>query len=339
MSIRPSSSADVARLLTELASGDPQRRDLAVARLAVIGPRALTPLLALAGDASRHLHARMAAFEVLEAIGDSRALAVSAAALAGSSDELAVAAIGVLGPIARGTDARATKAFDRLAALATSADVATSRRLAALAALEGQPESVLKPLYTALSQDPASRVVARVTRRQTGAVEPLETLVTSGLPADPRVVAAVARDDGEKAPLKTLTRAIELVRAREARASDAAIKNQWTVVRGVLHQHLAARGSRLAVYDLRETLEAATGPLPVGFLSAAAVVGDVRCLVPLARAWVDAPAGDRWWRDHLAEAFRAIVTREALTRRHPTLKQILEKWPSAGVLVAAAKLR
>jgi hypothetical protein len=339
MSIRPSSSTDVARLMTELTSGEAQRRDLAVARLAVIGPRAMTPLLGVAADTAREPAARAAAFEALEAIGDSRALAAATAALTDASEDVAVAAIGVLGPIARGKDARGTKAFDRLAALATSADAPTARRLAALAALEGQPEALLKPLYAALSKDPASRVVARVTRRQTGAVEPLETLVATGLPADPDVVAAVARDDGERAPLKTLTRAIEAVRAREARAADPAVKDKWRVVRGVLHQHLAARGSRLAVYDLREALEGATGPLPVGFLSAAAVVGDVACLMPLARAWVDAPSDDRWWRDHLAEAFRAIVTREGLVRRHPALKQILEKWPSTGVLVAAAKLK
>lgn len=337
MSIHPSSAADVARLVTELTSGDAQRRDLAVARLAVIGPRAITPLLAIAGAATGAVPARVAAFEALEAIGDSRALAAATSALADASDDVAVAAIGALGPLARGKDSRATKAFERLAALATASDAPTARRLAALAALEGQPEKLLKPLYEALARDPASRVVARVTRRQTGAVEPLETLVANGLPTDPEVVAAVARDDGERAPLRTLTRAIEAVRAREARAADPATREKWTVVRGVLHQHLAARGSRLALYDLREALDGAVGPLPVGFLSAAAVVGDAGCLLPLARVWVDAPADDRWWRDHVTEAFRAIVTREAITRRHPTLKQILEKWPAAGVLVAMAK--
>jgi hypothetical protein len=75
----------------------------------------------------------------------------------------------------------------------------------------------------------------------------------------------------------------------------------------------------------------------VGFLSAAAVIGDFSCLMPLARAWVESDQDDRWWREHLAEAFGAIVAREALTRRHPALKLILERWPSTGVLVAAAK--
>jgi hypothetical protein len=337
MSIRPSSAADVTRLLAELAGDDTQRRDLAVARLAVIGPRAITPLLSIASAATRAVPARVAAFEALEAIGDSRALPAATSALADASDDVAMAAIGVLGPIARGSDARATKAFDRLAALATSADAPTARRLAALAALDGQPEALLRPLYEALAKDPASRVVARVTRRQAGAVEPLETLVSRGLPVDPDVVASVARDDGERAPLKTLTQAIAAVRTREAGAADAGVKAKWTVARGVLHQHLAARGSRLAVFDLRETLEGAKGPLPVGFLSAAAVVGDVGCLLPLARAWADSAPEDRWWRDHVAEAFRAIVMREGLTRRHPVLKQILEKWPGAGVLVAMGR--
>jgi len=180
-------------------------------------------------------------------------------------------------------------------------------------------------------------VVTRVTRRQAGAVEPLETLVERGLPQDPDVVAAVAREDGDRAPLTTLKLAIEAVRTRQEHAADAESRARWAVVRGILHQHLAARGSRLALYDLREALEGATGPLPVGFLSAAAVMGDAACLMALARMWVESAPDDRWWRDHLAEAFGAIVGRESITRRHPILRQILERWPSTGPLVAMAK--
>lgn len=337
MSIRPSSSSDVARLIAELTSGDTQRREMALARLAVIGPRAVTPLVAVATNPEQRPDARVASFEALEAIGDGRAITAAIAAIAEPNESVAVAAIGVLGRLAREQDARATRAFDRLAALALSAEGATALRLAALTALEGQPERLLKPIYAALAKDPASRVVARVTRRQAGAVEGLDTLVATGLPADPEVVAAVAREDGDRAPLTTLKRAIEAVRARQEQAANETERERWAVVRGVLHQHLAARGSRLALYDLREALERATALLPVGFLSAAAVVGDTACLTPLARAWVESAPEERWWRDHLAEAFGAIVTREALTRRHPVLKQILERWPSAGALVAMAK--
>ena len=337
MSIRPSSSADVARLMAELTSGEAQRREMALARLAVIGSRATTALVAVANDSAQHPDARVAAFEALEAIGDGRALAPALAALVAPNESVAAAGVGVLGRLAREKDARGTRAFDQLAALALSSGTATVIRLAALTALEGQPERLLKPIYAALAKDPASRVVARVTRRQAGALESLEVLVTKGLPADPDIAAAVARDDGERAPLTVLKRAVEAVRTREAQASDVATREKWTAVRGMLHQHLASRGSRLALYDLREGLEGATGLLPAGFLSAAAVVGDATCLTPLARAWVESTPHDRWWRDHLAEAFTAIVTREALTRRHPLLKLILERWPAAGVLVAAAR--
>lgn len=337
MAIRKSAATDIARLIEELTSGDSQRRALAGARLAVIGPRATTALLTVGADSTQAVAARVTALEALAAIGDGRAASLAhTLSTAPGDDALAVAAIELLGQIARGKDARATRAFDRLASLVTSGEAATTRRLAGLTALEGQPEKLLQPLYEALSRDPASRVVARVTRRQTGAVESLDGLVAQGLPGDPDVVAAIVRDDGEKAALITLKKAVEATRMRERSAREAD-RPRWITVRGALHQHLAARNSRLALYDLRETLEQAGGPLPVGFLSAAAVIGDAACLAPLAQAWVTTPTDDRWWREHLADAFRSIVTREGLTRRHPALKKILEKWPGAGVLVAMAR--
>ncbi|MEO6222276.1 MAG: hypothetical protein ABIP90_03435 [Vicinamibacterales bacterium] len=323
--------------MTELVSGDLQRRQMALARLAVIGSRATTALVSVASDNAQGDDARVAAFEALEAIGDGRAISAAINTLTGSNEPVAVAAVGVLGRLARDKDARATRAFDQLASLALSSGAAPVIRLAALTALEGQPERLLKPIYAALAKDPASKVVARVTRRQAGGVESLESLVAMGLPADPEVIAAVARDDGDRTPLMALKRAVDAVRAIEAKTTDTPTRERWTVVRGVLHQQLGARGSRLALYDLREALEGATYRLPVGFLSAAAVVGDTACLTPLARAWVESAHDDRWWRDHLAEAFRAIVAREALPRRHPALRSLLERWPAAGVLVAAAR--
>ena len=119
-------------------------------------------------------------------------------------------------------------------------------------------------------------------------------------------------------------------------SSDLGAREGWQAVRGLLHQHLAARGSRLAVYDLKETLTGMTGPLPVGFLAAAAAVGDADCLEPLAHAWLNA-TDDAWWRAHLTEAFAAIVKREAIGRRHAAIKRILERHPAAGQLAALAK--
>ncbi len=340
MSIKRSASADIARLIDELVSGDAQRRELASARLSVIGSRATTALLALATDPARPTVVRTTALETLQAIGDSRAAPLATTlAIDPGDDALAVAAIDLLGQVARGQDARATRAFDRLASIAVSSDASTTRRLASLTALEGQPEGLLRPLYESLAKDPASKVVARATRRQAGAVEPLESLVARGLPGEADVIGAVVRDDGEQAPLTTLKKAIEAIRTREHAAASTEERARWAVVRGAVHQLLAARNSRLGLYDLRETLEQARGPLPVGFLSAAAAVGDTACLTPLAAAWMETPPDDRWWREHLADAFRSIVIREGLTRRHAVLTKILARWPGAGVLVAMAKTK
>jgi hypothetical protein len=337
MTIRRSASADIARLIEEFVSGDTHRRELASARLAVIGSRATTALLGLATDAARPTIVRTSALETLQAIGDSRAAALAHTLAAEPGDDaLAVAAIDLLGQIARGADTRATRAFDRLASIVVASEASTTRRLASLTALEGQPENLLKPLYESLAKDPASKVVARATRRQAGAVESLDTLVSRGLPGDPDIIGAVVREDGDTTPLTTLKKAIDAIRLRE-RAATGDDRARWAVVRGAVHQLLAARNSRLGLYDLRETLEQAKGPLPVGFLSAAAVVGDAACLTPIAAAWMDTSPDDRWWREHLADAFRSIVTREGLTRRNPVLTKILAKWPGAGVLVAMAR--
>jgi hypothetical protein len=192
-------------------------------------------------------------------------------------------------------------------------------------------------VYGALAGDASPSVAARATRHATaGAAQSLESALENELPDDPAVVAAMIHEDAESAKVTALRTLVEAIRSKERRAPEE-IRNGWTAARGQVHGVLAARGSRLALYDLRETLEQAAGPLPVGFLAAAAAVGDAGCLEPLAAAWITASPDERWWRDHLAEAFGAIVKREALTRRHPVLKKILERQPAAAVLVAIAR--
>lgn len=336
MSILP--SADTARLIAELSSTDSLRRETAIARLSVIGSRAVTRLLSLAGDEAAPVHARLGALTALETIGDPRTSAL-ARALSGAADvRLAVAAIGVLGVLAQGDDPQADKAFDRLTSLALDASIDSDRRVAACRALEGMPANVVSPILDALKTESSPAVQAHATRAQAAAHQPIESLSEKGLPSDPAVVAAIVREEGADAPLTLLRSLVDRVRDRERAAKSPATRAQWKAARGLLHQHLAARNSRLAVYDLRETLAESSDPLPVGFLAAAAAVGDAACLEPLAASWL-AATGDRWWRDHLAEAFAAIVKREKITRRHATLRKILERWPSAGQLVAAAPLR
>jgi hypothetical protein len=250
----------------------------------------------------------------------------------------------VLARIARGSGAGATRAFEQLTAITLDTSASVERRLAALtglsgpasAALSAREARVLAPIFDALRTDASSRIRARAKRREAGATQSIEALVDGegpGLPDDPAMAAALVRDDGPAARVTALRRAIEVVRDRERDATIVA-REQWSGVRGLLHQQLASRDSRLAVFDLRESFASAERPLPAGFVAAAAAVGDSTCLEPLAAAWVR--ASDPWWRDHLFEAFRAIVRREGLTRRHAHLKKILEKWPSAGALVASA---
>jgi hypothetical protein len=102
--------------------------------------------------------------------------------------------------------------------------------------------------------------------------------------------------------------------------------------RAAAHAVLAGRGSRIALYDLRETLEAAGDPLPVEFLTALTEVGDATCLEAIAAAYTKARStrGDDWWRSHLADAFRAIVKREKITKRHAVMKKIEKRWPQAA---------
>jgi hypothetical protein len=104
---------------------------------------------------------------------------------------------------------------------------------------------------------------------------------------------------------------------------------------------LAARGSTVALYDLRETIERGE-QAPVEMIAAIAAIGDKTCLEPIAAAYTrlaeqparqspeqGAPASD-WWREHLAVAFRTIAAREKLNERHAVTKRLRARWPQAA---------
>jgi hypothetical protein len=122
--------------------------------------------------------------------------------------------------------------------------------------------------------------------------------------------------------LPHLLKIVERVRERER--SESAGRGAWAATRAAAHVALAQRGSRIAIYDLRESLETANAPLPVEFLTALSLAGDASCLEAIAGA--HARARDAWWRHHLADAFRTIAAREKLTRRHAVMKRIAKKW-------------
>ena len=138
------------------------------------------------------------------------------------------------------------------------------------------------------------------------------------LPDEPGAASRGCADRARStAPLGALQKMIDAVASdRRIAAGRTPSAINGVPRRGALHQALALRGSRVAVYDLRETIEEAREPLPVSFLAALHVVGDESCVESLAAAYARTPSEEARWRHQLGAAFRAIASREKITRRH-----------------------
>jgi hypothetical protein len=333
MVIKASASAEI-RVLIEALGGD---NDVAVARLAIIGPRAVERLAA-AYDATSDRATRVAILQALAPIGDPRSGIVARKAVTEGGD-VAVAGAGVLRALLNSPKASAaTDALDALVALALDA---TANRLLRLAAFEGfqdLPDDVRTSVANALRDDPDRSLRARALSGtgdadETDAMWRMATETDKArLPEDPRPLRNALAVRGTTAPLGVLQKLIDVVRAKESEARAASKRQAWQSLRGSLHQTLALRGSRVALYDLRESVETASGRLPVSFLAALHLVGDSSCLEPLAAAWDRCAPDDEWWRHQLSSAFRAITRREKITRRHAILKRLAARWPNAPFL-------
>jgi len=339
VAIRTSSAAQIDALVAALSAANAITREAAVARLAVIGPRAIDRLVALATSTASPV-ARVAAFAALEAIADPRALDPALRGLDDADAAVAAAAVAVTGVFLRG--ARGATVVDRLTAMALDPARPEPLRVAALTALGGLSRAAMGPVLTALAGDPSAAIRAEAEAQRTDAApNPLKTLTRAaedGLPDDPAVLRGVIVRAGSTAPLPLLLRIVERVRERES-AEPGGRRPAWTTTRVAAHAALARRGSRLALYDMRELLEGATGPLPGEFLAALSQVGDASCLEAVASAHARSSGSgfsrSDWWRQHLAEAFRAIVVREGINRRHAVVKKIEKRWPGTWALVVS----
>jgi len=329
MVIKASAATEIRQLIAALGGDDDVRREAAIARLTVIGARAVDGLRRAYADTSDR-ETRVAVLRALEPIGDRRTVAIARGAIAEGGD-LALAAAAALrvlldsphGPT--GTDA-----LDIL--VATALDPSAERRVR-LAALQVMPAGVRARVAEALQADPDPGLKARagdLPRDAAAADAVWQDALEGRLPDTPAALRDAAESRAAAAPLSALQRMIDAVRSREGAVENAAKRAAWRTVRGALHQTLALRDSRVAVYDLRESLEDARGPLPTSFLAALHVVGDQSCLEPLAAAYARTPAGNARWRVQLAAAFRAIARREKVTRRHAVVKRISARWPEAG---------
>jgi hypothetical protein len=296
--IRASSARQIEALLADLAATSDVIREAAVARLTLIGGRAVERLIALA-DSPASIAARAAAFRTLEATADPRALEPALRAVGDADPEVAAAAIGVARRFLRG--ARGAAAVDRLTATVLDLARPDSVRVAALRALRDLEPGTIAPLLKSLAGDPV--VAMNANQALSDDVQAIHQMIVSR---------------GGGIALGELLRIVEQLREREA-AQPPSRRAEWATARAAAHLALAKRGSRIALYDLRESLEAARQPLPIGSLAALTLIGDVSCLEPIAVAY--ARSRDRWWRGHLADVFRAIVKREGLTRRHAAVKK------------------
>lgn len=324
MTIKSSHAPDIRALIQSLESGTAVDRDIAVARLAVIGVRAVDRLLAAYPKAGRE--ARIAILRALEGIADPRAVGVARSGLQDGGD-VAVAAAGALRPLLESQDERAaTGALDALleAALDTSREHRV--RLAAFEALREMPGSVREQVAAALQHLPDALSSGDPAQTETDAV--WRDAIEGRLPHDPSILRSAIQARAASAPLGTLQRIVDACRIRQSESATDADRTGWLAVRGALHQALALRGSRVALYDLRETLEGAKGPLPTTFATAVHAIGEESCLEGIAIAWSAAEgSANAAWRQQLQAAFDAIVKREKLTKRNAVMKRILARWP------------
>ncbi len=343
MAITRSSAREVAALVADLESGTGMAREAAVARLSVIGTRAVSGLLGLLAS-SADPSIRTSALAALEAIGDPRAADAALACLEGNDAAVRDAAAALLRRLLEST--RGAAVLDRLAAIAVDRQRSDGVRLAALDALRQVPGPALGLISSRLRDDPSAAVRAMVAghvgRDVVPPAESLQKAAGGALPDRADAVRQWLEAAGADTPLATLHGLVQRVRNRERDTGDPVRRREWMTARAAAHQVLAARGSTVALYDLRETIEGGE-QAPVEMLAALGAIGDRTCLEPVAAAYAragedgagQAGAPDRgatdWWRAHLATVFRAIAAREKLNERHALTKRIRTRWPEAAV--------
>jgi HEAT repeat protein len=332
--IKASTAREVDTLIADLRAAAPVTRETAIARLTVIGARAIARLQGLAEQAAESSTTRTAALHALEQIGDVRALAPMLTLADDTDTEVAAAAVTAAGSFLQGTEG--PRVLDRLTALALDRQRPARVRVAAIVAVESLKSKAVSKALAGLARDPDPAVAAAVASGKPGGRQrpdaTLEAAAAGQLPDDPAVVRRSLARDGASVPVTILGQLVEQVRTREQHA-PATQRAEWMTNRAAIHALLAQRGSRLGLYDVRETIAGAKGPVALDILTAVSEIGDASCLDAIAAAYTAASEKERpdeWWRRHLTDAFRAIVRREQLTKRHAAVKRVWTRWERAA---------
>jgi hypothetical protein len=345
MPIVPSRARDIHELVRRLGSEKPAERDAAAARLRLLGERALPALIEALRAPDRR--ARLAALQALEGVAPRRALARVLPLVEDTDPEVARSAIewavaspgpGVASALARAThgDApvaraavqglgrlaagRSAEALDALLAVLLDEERPETLRLHALDALPGlaAPErrAVLGRLRGTRSPALAARVAALEGRKPRPAGDDLEAVHRAlGEASDAALPALldVVERRGAPASLPALRRLLDRLGPAPGREGRARAE-----VAARVHGLLAAMGSRIALYDLRERLSARPVATPGALLEAAARIGDASLAPALAALAAEAPA----LAPACVRSFRAIVAREKLVRRSAALRAV-----------------
>ena len=336
MVIKRPAGGEAARLVADVVGGIGALAAAATARLAVLGTRAVPHVLAaLAAAPAEEAAARLVSLLArLPASRDS--LAALDRALDNGADMVAAAAVDALGTLLGSEDAAvATRALDRLTALALEAersDIVRAKAIEVVAAVLGPPERSL--LLDRLATDGSERVRAAAT------VSPLP-MAREENPfspdASPELVRRHLAQAGATMTLPELHRLVVATREREAAEPEPARQAEWLGARAAVHQVLADRGSTVALYDLREMLTRAKGPIPVGALAALASIGDLSCLDAIADAYDG--VSDAWSREQLTAALAAIAERHKLSRRSLQVKRLVERGHALAAAVPQSRRR
>ncbi|MEO8259350.1 MAG: hypothetical protein ABI868_18530 [Acidobacteriota bacterium] len=344
MSIKPSANRRIDALIAQLSSDSASARDAAVVRLTILGPRTVDKLITVVGSAAPRF-TRIAALQALEAVASPRAIDVALHTLDDPDLAVAVAAVSTAQTF---LDAeRGADVIDRIIEVALDLRRQTELRLAAIQGLSTLKPGTLTPLLKVLAQDPDPEVRDRAQAaaspkpaRPPDSLYEVSTAASGTLPDDPVALGRAVADAAAAIALPLLHQLIDRIRAHEA-AQPSGHRAEWAKTRAAAHLALAGRGSRLALYDLRESIESATAPLPVEFLAALSQIGDASCLEAIAAAYARAAGPGHgsadWWRQHLASAFQTIGKREGLTRRHRLIRKIVQRWGDAAPALHAPR--
>jgi hypothetical protein len=287
--IVPSRFREVQELIEQLSSASASSRESAVARLILLGERAIQPLLASLPQAPAR--GRLAALAVLDSQPPPGWMAQVPSLLRDRSPEVAARAAGLLGKALR---LGAVEALDPLLEVLFDEGVHEATRLAALEGVRALPDAELQPILERLRRG-SNPVLARRASAPEAPARP------GPLPAGVEAI-----------PL--LHDAIRTLAQRAAQGQSAALAEE----RARLHLELAARGSRIALYDLREMLDARPPRAGGALLAAATQVGDASFVPTLARLACDAPP----LLPACAEALAAIVRRERLRKTSRAVRAV-----------------